>query len=151
MTASGLAKVKVLRGAIGVNKPADLPSEGVTATIDIDKFDADAWRKLFAEINPPAGPTVPTAAAAAPVKASAASELATQFVPNRVAVHLTTLDLLNRRWGKRRGRRQSRHRRRYRQMAGEYRLRPGFGDTSRGRPARPAAVRARSRPASRRS
>jgi uncharacterized protein (TIGR02099 family) len=92
LSASGLANIKVLRGAIGVNKPADLPSEGVTAAIDIDRLDADAWRKLSLEISPPTAPTV------APVRASPASGLAKQFAPNRVAVHLTTLDLFNRRW-----------------------------------------------------
>jgi uncharacterized protein YhdP len=64
----------------------------VTAAIDIDKLDADAWRKLFLEVSPPTMPT------AAPVRTSAASDLAKQFVPNRLAVHLTTLELLNRRW-----------------------------------------------------
>jgi len=41
----------VVRGAIAMNRPADLPSEGVTATIDIPTFDADAWRRVVQEIR----------------------------------------------------------------------------------------------------
>lgn len=41
----------VVRGAIAMNRPADLPSEGVTAAIDIPTFDADAWRKVVQEIR----------------------------------------------------------------------------------------------------
>ena len=43
--------MNVVRGAIGVNKPADLPSQGVTAAVELDELDADAWRKFFAEMR----------------------------------------------------------------------------------------------------
>jgi len=79
---------KVVRGAIGVNRPADLPSEGVTAAVDIDRLDADAWRALFVQMRnanqgvPPMPPSATTA----------------QFAPNRFAVHIGELTLLKRHW-----------------------------------------------------
>jgi uncharacterized protein YhdP len=84
----------VVRGAIGVNKPADLPSQGVAANIELDELDADAWRRLFAELNPPQAQNAKQAAAPKP----AMNENVRQFIPTRVALHLTTLKLLNRRW-----------------------------------------------------
>jgi uncharacterized protein (TIGR02099 family) len=77
----------VERGAIGVNKPADLPAQGVTAAVDIDELDADAWRKLIAELGPMPQPDPKTQ-----------SQIVKQFVPNRFALHFTTVKLLNRRW-----------------------------------------------------
>ncbi|HEY3596480.1 MAG TPA: AsmA-like C-terminal region-containing protein, partial [Paraburkholderia sp.] len=79
---------KVVRGAIGVNRPAELPAEGVTAAVDIDTLDADAWRALFVQMrnaNQGVAPMPPSATAA-------------QFVPNRFAVHIGTLTLLKRHW-----------------------------------------------------
>ncbi|MEX3931409.1 YhdP family protein [Paraburkholderia phymatum] len=79
---------EVVRGAVGVNRPADLPSEGVTAAVDIDALDADAWRALFVQMrkaNEGVAPMPPSATAV-------------QFMPNRFAVHIGTLTLLKRRW-----------------------------------------------------
>jgi uncharacterized protein (TIGR02099 family) len=79
---------KVVRGAIGVNRPADLPSEGVTAAVDLDTLDADAWRALFIQMrnaNQGVAPVPP-------------SETIAQFEPNRFAVHIGTLTLLKRHW-----------------------------------------------------
>ncbi|GAB2908279.1 YhdP family protein [Paraburkholderia jirisanensis] len=79
---------KVERGAIGVNRPADLPSEGVTAAVDLDRLDADAWRALFVQMrnaNQGVAPIPPSATTA-------------QFVPNRFAVHIGELTLLKRHW-----------------------------------------------------
>ncbi|MFX1734838.1 AsmA-like C-terminal region-containing protein [Paraburkholderia sp. A1RI_3L] len=42
---------QVVRGAIGVNRPAELPSEGVTAAVDLDTLDADAWRGVIAAMR----------------------------------------------------------------------------------------------------
>jgi uncharacterized protein YhdP len=70
----------VVRGAIAMNRPADLPSEGVTAAIDIPTLDADAWRRVVQEIrgaaasaaaSAPAAGGAPAAVAAAPLAASA--------------------------------------------------------------------------------
>jgi uncharacterized protein YhdP len=77
----------VERGAIGVNKAADLPAEGVSANVDMDQFDADAWRKLFAELGPLPQPDPKTQ-----------TEAVKQFAPTRIAVHIAMLKLLNRRW-----------------------------------------------------
>jgi len=79
---------EVVRGAIGVNRPADLPSEGVIAAVDIDKLDADAWRALFLQMrkaNEGVAPVPPSATAV-------------QFAPNRFAVHINELTLLKRHW-----------------------------------------------------
>ncbi len=89
------ARLHVVRGAIDVNKPADLPSQGVSAAVDLDELDADAWRKAFADIGA-------SAQAESPAQANAPrppmSDAVRQFIPKRAAVHFTTLQLLNRRW-----------------------------------------------------
>ncbi|HEY1996218.1 YhdP family protein [Paraburkholderia sp.] len=94
----------VVVGAIGVNKPADLPSEGVIAAVDLDTFDADAWRAFIAKMrNEAAAPGAAAAAStaagtAAATPASAPNPKLTQFQPNRFAVHIGTLTLLKRHW-----------------------------------------------------
>ena len=45
---------QVLRGAIGLNRPADLPTDGVEASADLPVFDADAWRQVFQQLRPAA-------------------------------------------------------------------------------------------------
>ncbi len=77
----------VVRGAIGVNKPADLPEQGVSANVELSELDADAWRKLVADLGPIPQPDPKTQ-----------SEAVKQFAPTRIAVHIATLKLLNRRW-----------------------------------------------------
>lgn len=79
---------QVVRGAIGVNRTPELPSEGVIAAVDIDSLDADAWRALFLQMrkaNEGVAPVPPSATAV-------------QFMPNRFAVHIGTLTLLKRHW-----------------------------------------------------
>lgn len=101
----GKAAPVVERGAIGVNKPADLPAEGVTAAVDLDELDADAWRKTIADLGPmppqqpvqqPAPQPVQQAAQLPGGKTPAA--IAKEFLPDRVALHFATLKLLARRW-----------------------------------------------------
>ncbi|MDR5778476.1 AsmA-like C-terminal region-containing protein [Caballeronia sp. LZ065] len=92
------AQLKVARGAIAVNKPADLPAEGVSAVVDLDELDADAWRKTFAEISA-ATPVTTVAANAEPdAPRPPLSENVRQFIPTRAAIHFTTLKLLDRKW-----------------------------------------------------
>ncbi|RAS22883.1 uncharacterized protein (TIGR02099 family) [Paraburkholderia bryophila] len=84
----------VVRGAIGVNKPADLPSDGVIAAVDLDTFDADAWRALVTQLRSKEAPAPAVATATpAPPKPTVA-----QFLPNRFALHIGTLTLLKRHW-----------------------------------------------------
>jgi uncharacterized protein YhdP len=80
----------VVRGAIGVNKPADLPSEGVIAAVDLDEFDADAWRALITQIR--------SKEAAAAVTPAVQNPTVAQFLPSRFALHIDTLTLLKRHW-----------------------------------------------------
>ncbi|MFM0755391.1 YhdP family protein [Paraburkholderia strydomiana] len=81
----------VLRGAIGVNRPADLPSEGVIAAVDLEAFDADAWRALVTQMRNKEAP----AASATP---STPNPTVAQFLPSRFALHIGTLTLLKRHW-----------------------------------------------------
>jgi uncharacterized protein (TIGR02099 family) len=81
--------LRVVRGAIGVNKPADLPSEGVTAAIDVDRFDADAWRAVIAQMR---------SGSKDAVQPGLPNTTAAQFLPTRFAIHVGTLTLLKRRW-----------------------------------------------------
>ncbi|WP_244306322.1 YhdP family protein [Paraburkholderia lacunae] len=76
----------VVLGAVGVNRPAELPSEGVIAAVDVEAFDADAWRALVAQMRSKEAP------AAAPNRTVA------QFLPSRFALHIGTLTLLKRHW-----------------------------------------------------
>jgi len=100
---------QVVRGAIGVNRPADLPSDGVVAAVDVKAFDADAWRALAAQLragaaangaNGPGGASGATAANAAGSRAAAPAPnpTLTQFLPNRFALHIDTLTLFKRHW-----------------------------------------------------
>jgi uncharacterized protein (TIGR02099 family) len=92
----------VVRGAIGVNRPADLPSEGVVAAVDIKEFNADAWRALAAQLRAGAaeanGASSSTAASGTASPAAAPNPTLTQFLPNRFAVHIDKLTLLKRHW-----------------------------------------------------
>jgi len=81
----------VVRGAIGVNRPADLPSEGVIAAVDVDAFDADAWRALITQLRSNEAP-------AAPVPPATPNPTVAQFLPSRFALHIGTLTLLKRHW-----------------------------------------------------
>ncbi|WP_144144564.1 YhdP family protein [Paraburkholderia sp. BCC1884] len=89
----------VVRGAVGVNKPADLPTEGVIAAVDIEALDADAWRALIAQMRSKEAPAaVSGTATAAAVPPPAPNPTLTQFLPSRFAVHIDTLTLLKRHW-----------------------------------------------------
>ncbi|CAH2779797.1 MAG: FIG005080: Possible exported protein [uncultured Caballeronia sp.] len=94
------ARLKVVRGAIAVDKPADLPAEGVSAVADLHEFNADAWRKTFADINAASTASAPArgSADAADEPRPPMSENVRQFIPTRAAIHFTTLKLLDRRW-----------------------------------------------------
>ncbi|MEC5407751.1 YhdP family protein [Paraburkholderia sp. MPAMCS5] len=84
----------VVRGAIGVNRPADLPSEGVIAAVDLEAFDADAWRALVAQMRSKEAPGAPLAAGAP----ASLNPAVMQFLPSRFALHIGTLTLLKRHW-----------------------------------------------------
>ena len=100
----------VVRGAIGVNRPADLPSEGVVAAVDIKEFNADAWRALAAQLRAGAAGAngvngtngVDAAnggnASSTATPAAAPNPALTQFLPNRFALHVDKLTLLKRHW-----------------------------------------------------
>ncbi|MBB5505995.1 YhdP family phospholipid transporter [Paraburkholderia atlantica] len=102
----------VVRGAIGVNRPVELPSEGVVAAVDIKEFNADAWRALAAQLRAGAAgangvndganggnsASSATNANRAVTPAAAPNPMLTQFLPNRFALHIDTLTLLKRHW-----------------------------------------------------
>ncbi|MFP3565275.1 YhdP family protein [Paraburkholderia sp. SIMBA_030] len=79
----------VVVGAIGVNRPAELPSEGVIAAVDVQAFDADAWRALVTQMRNKQAPAAPPAAP---------NSTLAQFLPSRFALHIGTLTLLKRHW-----------------------------------------------------
>jgi uncharacterized protein (TIGR02099 family) len=88
-----LGRLQVAQGAIGIGRPAQLPSEGVSAAAELKSFDADAWRTLVAELRAP-----PDAAKPAQVSAGENSGASSQFIPSAYALHFDTLKLLNREW-----------------------------------------------------
>jgi uncharacterized protein (TIGR02099 family) len=93
---------QVVRGAIGVNRPADLPSDGVVAVVDLKAFDADAWRALASQLRAGAnganGATGAADTTATVSRAAAPNPAVTQFLPNRFALHIDTLTLFKRHW-----------------------------------------------------
>jgi uncharacterized protein (TIGR02099 family) len=94
--------LSVVRGAIGLNEPAQLPQQGVTASVSADAFDADAWRALAGELRqPPQPPQQTQRGAAAPGQSRPDSNppsQAMQFLPSRIAARFRTLTLMNRQW-----------------------------------------------------
>ncbi|MBN3806491.1 DUF3971 domain-containing protein, partial [Paraburkholderia sp. Ac-20336] len=91
-----------------VNRPAELPADGVVAAVDLKEFDADAWRLLFAQLRnngsagaPAANANAAATSTAAPTPAAAPPQpnpALTQFLPSRFALHVDTLTLLKRHW-----------------------------------------------------
>ncbi len=110
----------VVSGAIGVNKPADLPSEGVIAAVDVEAFDADAWRALVTQMRNKDAPTPAPAAAAAPATPN----------PTARAIPAEPLRAARRHADAAQAALGQRDRRRVacgRQMAGQHRVEPGVG------------------------
>ncbi|WJF89780.1 YhdP family protein [Paraburkholderia bonniea] len=95
-TAAAQAPFSVVSGAIGLNRPVELPAAGVTATADISTLDADAWRTLAAEIRPASATAGPKSAAFSASNFS--SSTLTPFLPNQFAIHIGNLTLLKRHW-----------------------------------------------------
>ena len=96
---------QVMRGVIAMNRPADLPSEGVTAAIDMPTFDADAWRQVAQQVRGTAGKAATSGAtsgatSAPTTRATSAPTSGTlaPFLPSRFAVHVGNLTLLKRHW-----------------------------------------------------
>ncbi|SDB83233.1 YhdP family phospholipid transporter [Paraburkholderia lycopersici] len=94
---------EVMRGAIGMNRPADLPAQGVTAAIDLPAFDADAWRAVVQQLRGAAGPAqaqsptqtqgaTPARRPAAPAIARAASDAGAPLSAPRSAARTATQD-----------------------------------------------------------
>jgi uncharacterized protein (TIGR02099 family) len=91
----------VVRGAIGVNRPADLPDAGVRATVDMKTFDADAWLSFYHDLH--LQKSAPAASAAATPDASATdaggrANTMAQYLPSVFTLHFDTLQLLHREW-----------------------------------------------------
>jgi uncharacterized protein (TIGR02099 family) len=100
---AGESGLSVLRGAIGLNEPAQLPQSGsgVTASLSADALDADAWRTFAGEMRTPASqPAQPlrSATQSAPGQTPSAPSQAAQFLPSRIAARFRTLTLMNRQW-----------------------------------------------------
>ncbi|MGN6666449.1 MAG: YhdP family protein, partial [Trinickia sp.] len=104
--AAGQSGLTVLSGAIGLNEPAQLPSQGVTAALTADTLDADAWRTFVDDLrarrtqaaqsatqgtHDAQGPSRPQPASNPPSRAA-------QFLPTRIAARIKTLKLMNRQW-----------------------------------------------------
>lgn len=80
---------EVVRGAIGMNRPADLPSQGVTAAVDLPAFDADAWRAVALQLRAAAGSSTASAKAAANPVANQAAKQATETAAKQAAKQAT--------------------------------------------------------------
>jgi uncharacterized protein YhdP len=77
---------EVVRGAIGLNRPADLPSDGVVAAADLPAFDADAWRRLFQQLRPAPAKAPAGAGSAAQAGGSAAGDVGASRPANGAGV-----------------------------------------------------------------
>lgn len=82
--------LRAVRGAMGIHRMPDVPQAGVSAAVDVDELDADAWLDLARSLRSPRRtPESPPGAARV--------DLAS-FVPQRFAFHFGTLKLLKRNW-----------------------------------------------------
>ncbi|WP_116136646.1 YhdP family protein [Trinickia diaoshuihuensis] len=97
--AAGSAPISVVSGAIALNEAVEPAPQGVTATLDADTFDADAWRALARELRQDRASDSPvTGERGQPRPASNAPSRAAQFLPTRIAARFKTLKLMNRQW-----------------------------------------------------
>lgn len=100
----GAAEPRVLRGAIAVGMPGDaaaapLPAEGVTANVQLDQLDADAWERTFSSATGVDARTAATAAAtvlprAGPTVSEANASLG--YLPTTVALRADRLTVAGR-------------------------------------------------------
>ena len=93
----------VIKGAIGVNRPAAMPAHGVIAAGTLAKLDLDAWRdalaKLFPSLPTPADTASQTARGSGDSNPASHQDPAyTAFLPTQVKAHVASLDLLARSW-----------------------------------------------------
>jgi uncharacterized protein (TIGR02099 family) len=105
---AGDGALSVLSGAIGLNEPAQLPSNGVTANLTADSLDADAWRRFIGDLrrgapatnaaNPGTQPQGQGQGRPQPRPLSPQPSRMAQFMPSRIAARFKTLKLLNRQW-----------------------------------------------------
>jgi len=99
----------VVKGAIGINRPAVMPAHGVIAAVTLNTLDLDAWRTALAQLFP-AAPAVPlaktagsdtvnsTAAGPTGSPASGPGNTMADFLPTQLKAHISSLDLLARTW-----------------------------------------------------
>ncbi len=92
--------LSVIQGAIGIGKPADLPSEGVSATGELPSFDADAWRALVDDLREPSDAANHREAGAKRKGEvdNVSGRSTSQFAPTRFDLRFGTLRLLEREW-----------------------------------------------------
>ncbi|PUA78459.1 DUF3971 domain-containing protein [Burkholderia sp. AU29985] len=81
--------LRAVRGALGIHRMPDMPQEGVSAAVDVDELDADAWLALAR--------TLQTDTPRAPQTDTPRVDVAS-FAPKRFALHFGTLKLLTRNW-----------------------------------------------------
>ncbi|NIF42668.1 DUF3971 domain-containing protein, partial [Burkholderia sp. Tr-862] len=81
--------LRAVRGAMGIHRMPDLPQDGVSAAVDVDELDADAWLALAR--------TLQHDTPRAPEQAAPRIDVAS-FTPKRFALHFGTLKLLKRNW-----------------------------------------------------
>lgn len=97
--------LEVVRGAIGAGRPAQLPARGVSATVDLDSLDLDAWRGLADDLSGQgalgsgSGTSfdVPTPARAR-IGSPASDGTMSPFEPTQFTAHVNRLTLLEREW-----------------------------------------------------
>ncbi|RQS67934.1 DUF3971 domain-containing protein [Burkholderia sp. Bp8963] len=82
--------LRAVRGAMGIHRMPDVPQDGVSAAVDADELDADAWLALARTLRP-------AQRAPEPQPGAERVDLAS-FIPKRFAFHFGTLKLLNRNW-----------------------------------------------------
>jgi uncharacterized protein YhdP len=105
-TEAGGIELKVLRGGIGVNNPANMPEEGVFANIKMPRFDVDAWSAALRRLPPAAAPASTASASSstsssAPIAEPALSTsemLQNPYIPNIVALQVDELIAVKKSW-----------------------------------------------------
>lgn len=93
-------EVQVLRGAIGINHPASLPTHGVSLNLTLEQLDQDAWRDVQNQLDPGANAGANTSASAAAPSdaANATADRWQNFWPTQFSARVHNLILLARNW-----------------------------------------------------
>jgi uncharacterized protein (TIGR02099 family) len=97
----GAKQPQIVRGALGLNRPAKLPREGISALLDMPRLDGDAWRATLHQLGEAARESRAAHARdarSAPPRTVVAWGSLAPLAPTRIEARVGSLTLLGRQW-----------------------------------------------------